>query len=107
MSKITKHYPNWSEGFEDLTAEFGSTEELLEVPFVKSFRTHEGFSQFSIDGAYLMAEYHHGEEWWVVGRIEGVSEVQLPKWIFNREAKEIQEIADKHGFTWGGHWSKD
>ncbi len=86
MAQIKQHRPNYFDPlvFVNLTVDFESTEELLNIPFVLNFSTASNFSHYAIseDGtkSTLMAVYDDGYEWWVIGFIDDISKVDLPKW---------------------------
>ena len=75
-SSITRHVYN-----------FNTTEELLDIEFVKSFQ-RESFEHFAKSKNYIMAIYTKdgvsGGEWWVVGTVTKPEEVDLPEWISPR-----------------------
>lgn len=79
MNTITQYRPAFFEGFENETAEFDSLKSLMEIPFVKGFSDGKGFYQFSYSDEMLMAEFHEGTEWLVVGRMREPV-LGLPKW---------------------------
>ncbi len=83
MAKIKQYRPNFFSGFENETVEFATTEELLNVEFVKKFK-RDGFSGFALstygEQTNLIATYKNGKKWWVVGFIDDVSNVNLSKW---------------------------
>jgi len=56
---------------------FDTTEELLEIDFVKGMSEIKDFYRYSVSGNHLMAEYKNGKEWWVIGTIRNA--VNLPK----------------------------
>lgn len=88
---IAKQYrPNFFDGFEKNESHFSSTDELLEIDWVKNFTNDDNFHRFSLSrdkrGTHnhtLMAEYNDGFEWWVVAFIneEDISGIDdLPEW---------------------------
>ena len=71
MPKITKHLPNFMEGFETPTQEFRTLEELENISFVKTWRSWAEFDRFSATGLdsiqpLLSARFNNGEHW-IVG----------------------------------------
>jgi hypothetical protein len=78
-NKIKQYRPAFFEGFKNEVCEFDSIQDLIEIPFVKNFMELPGFHQFSMSGNKLMASYHKGKEWWVVGFIENKN-INLPIW---------------------------
>jgi len=88
MNKIKQYRPNLvTTTEENKIVSFETTEELLNIDFVKNFSNRDNFYRFSlsIDNYFnqhsLMAEYDEGREWWVVGFIDNPLEVNLPKWM--------------------------
>lgn len=80
MNKIRQYIPAFVTGFENEEVSFNTTEDLLEIGFVKNFSKLDNFYQYSISDNALMAEYKDGRSWWVVGFIDKLQEVSLPKW---------------------------
>ena len=92
--KAEQYRPNFFSGFEQSKNDFNTTEELLNIEWVKSFKEDPNFHQFSItrdeSGILdkpqhtLMAEYENGFKWWVVAfiRDKDISGIKdLPEWI--------------------------
>ena len=79
-NRIKQYRPAFFTGYENETVEFTSTEELLEIGFVKNFSRNDNFYRYSLSDNALMAEYEDGRKWWVVGYIGYPSKVSLPKW---------------------------
>jgi len=83
MNLLTKHIPGFADnGDEPPKWEFETTEQLLSIPFVESWKTawpEKGFQKFAMSGDCLVACYDGGKFWWVVGHIRNPSEVNLPK----------------------------
>jgi len=85
MYKIIEHKPVYSSCSEVEIAEFQSTEELMEIDFVKGYSRHPDFSRYSIKRdsqirTPLLAEYQNGK-WMVVGFLVGdVHSIQLDDW---------------------------
>lgn len=77
---------------------FDTPEELSAIPFVAAFTAMPNFHRFSVSPrigarALLIAEYHGGAEWWVVGYLEQpVSE--LPMWDAD-EATALRKAREK------------
>jgi hypothetical protein len=78
---IVKHYPNFVDRGDDPVeeADFETDEELLSIPWVKSFSEHNKFFKFGMSDELLVATYKEGKEWWVVGSIEHPELVKLPR----------------------------
>lgn len=89
---VRQHIPGFLTGHEPVVAEFDTLEELLAVPFVAHWKSNPGFHRFSMNVevglSYLMAEYHNGKEWWVVGYLSG-SIPGLPRWEIPGESGEV------------------
>ena len=95
MLSIRQYRPAFFEGFENETVEFSTTDELVDIPFVKNFCSKE-FSGFAISDEHLMATYKNGKEWWIVGTLNDPNLVKLPKWesgIAPQNNMEDSEIA--------------
>ena len=90
MGTIKQHIPNFVSGFDPVTQNFETLEELLDIDFVKQWSGDNDFHQFSIgpygDRWHLMAEQNNGKRWWVVGYITGIvkDDLHLPDWKPNR-----------------------
>jgi hypothetical protein len=67
------------EGYPKALVEFNTLEELLAIPWVKSFSVHKTFYRYSVSDYHLMAEYRGGREWWVIGQLKN-NDIGLPKW---------------------------
>jgi len=89
MAKIRQYFPNFYSGFDPQTIEFNTQKELLKIDFVKGFSENKTFFRYSliIDDnktsefkSTLMAEYKNGYKWFVVGSIDNVDSLNLPKW---------------------------
>ncbi len=83
MTKIKQYRPAFFEGFKNEIADFKTLEELLDIEWIKSFKS-ETFFQFSISVSVprplLMAEYNFGKDWLVVGLFSSDPTIDLPKW---------------------------
>jgi len=87
--RITQHRPAFCSGFTNEVVEFKTTEELLNIPFVKKFSDKiddTNFYRYSLSAhgyrKLLMAEYNEGTIWWVVGYIDdwNLYDFKLPDW---------------------------
>jgi hypothetical protein len=78
--KIIQHVPAFMDIEGRDIGTFETTEELLNLPFVKRCRELVDFRRFSLSGDLLMVETNDGLNWWVVGRIDEPGKVDLPKW---------------------------
>lgn len=71
--------------------EFNTTEELLQIDFVKAHNRQTDFHRYSIKrepGGIripLLAEYEHGNKWIVIGFLKGgdLNSIELPEWKSN------------------------
>ena len=91
-NKITQYRPGFFSGFKNSIVEFETTEELLNIDFVKKFskfpngENDKKFYRYSINEVnghnqkFLMAEYDNGYKWWVIGLINESAKVDLPEW---------------------------
>lgn len=82
MKTFKKHIPNACKDGNELDEinEFNSLEELLEIPYVKKQTDRKTFYRYSLSENHLMAEYESGYNWWVLGFINDISNLDLPKW---------------------------
>jgi len=79
MNIVRQHLPSFIDNQEPIVAEFKTTEELLNLDFIKYYADLPDFYKFSIGGNLLMAEYKDGSSWWVIGTIIGTT--TLPAWV--------------------------
>lgn len=82
--KAIKHIPNcvaWSGP--KPTAYVNTTEELLNVDWVKSFKEWPEFNNFcrSKDDKHLMIESEDGTWWWCVARVDEVLDLPVARMI--------------------------
>ena len=74
MNTIHRYLPAFFEGFDDLSVDFNTIEELVEIDFVKRFSTDKSFVRFIINNESrrptLMAECNNGENKYLVGFFE-------------------------------------
>lgn len=110
VMKAERYRPAFFEGFEDEENTFENTEQLLNIPWIKSFSNNPNFHRFSIGRdknphytTYfkpqhnLMAEYKDGAEWWVVAfiRDKDISGIDdLPEWDV-AEATRKRDLLNK------------
>lgn len=84
MNRIRQHRPAFVTGFENEVVKFNTTEELLEIEFVKNFSRNDKFYRYSLStnlgSCSLMAELEEGYEWWVIGHIDSAEGINLPIW---------------------------
>lgn len=80
QNSIKQHIPGFVDGVEPTTTDFTTTEELLQIPFVKNFTTLPTFCGFAKDAVRLVAVYKDGKEWCVVGYLKLSALVNLPTW---------------------------
>lgn len=97
--KIKQHIPNSTSGAEPKGAEFSSLEELLKIDFVErwghdmikgendcdrffrfSFSPYVAADLNAVDNYLLMAEFNEGKNSWVVGYLDSIEGLALPKW---------------------------
>ncbi len=71
---------------EDNHYDFTDIQELLDIKFVKTWRTNvDGtkdnyFHRYSLKDKDLVVEFNNGKNWVVIGNINDVSDLILPKW---------------------------
>jgi len=58
---------------------FDTTDDMLSIPWVDSWRTRPDFHRFSRDGRIIVAELEGGNKWRVVGFVRDSSRIDLPK----------------------------
>lgn len=98
MNLIKQHIPNFCSGFDPIIVPFETTEDLLEIPFVKDFSASKKFDHYAINDNHLMCISDNGFHWWVIGTLIDPQEVNLPKWgggkyrIIN-EACEVEVVS--------------
>lgn len=108
MRKLTQYFPNYISGFKPQSFLFNTAAEILDIPFVKlwSKDLHKSknvptgekwqgipvsqcvelleiahkFHRFSLSENRLMAEYDEGKVWYVIGIVDNVEGLDLPKW---------------------------
>lgn len=87
MTQIRQYRPAFVTGFENETVEFDGVDALRAIEFVANFASIPHFHRFSVgvrdygeQRRVLMAEYHGGAEWWVVGFLDCM--VDLPVWDY-------------------------
>lgn len=68
---------------------FDTTDDMLAISWVDSWRTHPGFHRFSLDGKLIVAELEGGKSWRVVGFVRDPSRIDLPK--FTRPLQSTAE----------------
>ena len=78
-NQIFQHVPGCISGVENQLMDFETTEELLEIPFVKRLGNDDDYS-FQMSGDTLMTVKDDGTMWWVIGYINKPEEIDLPEW---------------------------
>lgn len=98
MRTFKQHIPPFVDGYEPQIFQFEKLEDLLSYDLVARNKEREDFHQFSLSDNYLMVEYKNGDEWWVLGFIDDISGLELPKWQMSetgrRRVKEWNRAAD-------------
>lgn len=79
MSKIRQHIPGFVSGMDPETSEFTTTEELLNIPWIKKLSKFKYFTRFSLSDHHLMIELGP-DIYYVVGTIDNIENINLPKW---------------------------
>ncbi len=82
-----QHIPSFFDTDKRERGEFSSVDELLSIPWVKSWSDDPTHYRYSIVVSYdneaeLMVEHRGGRWWWVVAHLrgDGVGRLGLPKW---------------------------
>jgi hypothetical protein len=81
MNQIRQYRPAFFEGFEEETVPFNTTEELVQIPFVKRHQEVGG-------GEFQVTKHGRGyalmivrpDQWFVVGFMPTLEGVNLPHW---------------------------
>ena len=82
MIKARQHRPNWVETDADnRSCEVETTEDLLNVEWVKKYMEWEQFHSFCKSSQNLMIENKDGTWWWVVAYIEGELDLEEARMI--------------------------
>ena len=90
---IVRHFPCFVEHRElPEKGYFNTVEDLLNIPWVKSFSDDSEFYKYGISDELLMATYKEGRNYWVVGSIEHPELVKLPKILKYTKEKAIFEV---------------
>ena len=84
-NEIIQHIPSYCEGFIDKqTSQFDTTEELLNISWVKQWESLGGFVSWAKFGNRLIAVFDgkhcNGSLWWVAGFIKDPKDIDLRKW---------------------------
>ena len=83
MNIIHRHFPVYVDS-EPCSQSFNTLEELLNIDWVNIWATCKDFYRFSISVGnsrpMLMAELRDGYSWWVLGYLENLDGIDLPKW---------------------------
>jgi len=80
-NQIRQHLPNFFSqlDFDRQEVEFNTTEELLNIDFVKSWSQDKDFYRYSMSEETLMVELNGGKNFYVLGYIKRPHRVKLPK----------------------------
>jgi len=94
---IIQHVPSFCDGFDRQTSTYNTTDELLNILWVKSWEKtpFKGvpFYRYSVskdcDKTLLMIEYKHGDihKWLVIGYLYNDDGINLPSFIVTKEQK--------------------
>lgn len=98
MVTIRKYTPAFVYGAEDIMATVSSKESLLEIPFVKSWMSHDTFREFRVSNEALVVflEENNGEWlWFVVGIFQCGTEKEAGRWF--GKADYSKYIRNKNG----------
>lgn len=77
--KLTQYIPACMDVDGVELGSFDTTEELLNLPFVRRCRELVGFQRFSIMDDFLAVETNYGLDWLVIGRLDEPGRIDLPK----------------------------
>lgn len=80
MNEFRQHFPSSCDFDNPKEIKFSTTEELLNLDAVSSWKEKNKFSHFAISNNSLMAIFDEGYRWWVIGYIKYPENVDLPKW---------------------------
>lgn len=82
MNKFTQHIPNFVSGVDPLIIEFETFDELLNTQFfIGQKNEYDDFSHFASSDEMIMLVRDDGYRWWVLGKIDDVSNIPLEKWV--------------------------
>jgi hypothetical protein len=82
MNKFTQHIPNFASGLDPLIIEFNTFDELLYSEFfIKQKNMFVDFSHFALSNNRIILVRDNGYWWWVLGKIDDVSNIPLKKWV--------------------------
>ena len=89
MARIIQKIPNYLKShFDPNSSEFVTQQDLLDIPFVKTYRMMDVnssvpdpyFHQYSLNGNILIVEAFGGKYSHEIGLINDISNLTLPKW---------------------------
>ena len=89
MGKFTQHIPNFADGIEPATAEFTTTEDLVNLEVVQRY-VDDRFSHFAMDDKMLLVIKDDGFYWWVVGYVESDTPIDLPEWDHGKYRVQLE-----------------
>lgn len=81
MNQFIKHIPSFVDAEAPTPVEFKTTENLLAIDYVDSWKRSEGFSHYAKSEDCIMAILNGGRNWWVVGYVQDSDSVDLPEWV--------------------------
>lgn len=59
---------------------YTNVNDILEMDFIKRWSSLDDFYKFSVSRNNLIAEFKNGYEWHVIAAIEGIEDLDFPKW---------------------------
>jgi proteasome lid subunit RPN8/RPN11 len=97
VNHIKQHLPKYVDGIDKAESDFNTTEDLLELDWVKRYKDSDPtFYMWGISKELLMATYNVGKSWRTVGYISRPELVQLPRIIsFNLNKGNHQAIFEE------------
>jgi hypothetical protein len=109
VNHIRQHIPNSVDIGDPKEVDFTTTEELLNIEWVKGFKdNYPDFYMWGISKELLMATYDSGRKWWAVGYLSRPELVQLPKILSYKNGDDslavfqegkIEDVKKEEGFA--------
>ena len=81
MNRFVQHVPTFCEVSKPEEIFFDDFNDLLKHARFQTISGTEGFYRWSKDGVHcLMAEFNHGYQWYFIGYIDNLNDIDLPIW---------------------------
>ncbi len=111
QNSVTQYFPDFYEGFTALEVSFDTTDELVNIPFIKHFSEQPGFDFYAKSlnhPSLLMAVYNKESTWYVIAFLDNPDLVDLPVWDCEKVNKSkptrpydtFDEIYSKYEKEW-------